>query len=142
MITKKITSNQLRTLIKQIIKEEYEYYWDKDGGIDNETYYEDNWEKGGGIDEEEIRNARFETETYYSRGKEMTEIILVDEEDEDLRYSNYKIVNTPKGREELRYFMSGSKEGRGAIAVYNVNINGLETKVLVYNEYSEKPEMY
>ena len=146
MATKKLTLNELRALVKKIIKEQENedrnpnYAGSRDTYFD--TSYEDNWVKGGGPDEEEIRNARFETQTYYLRnGKKGTITVLVDEEDEDLQYSNYTIVNTPEGRNDLKNFMMGV-EGESAKAVYNVNINGVETKVLVYDGFREKPEMY
>ena len=111
-------------MVKKIIKEEYDNYFD--------TSYEDNWEKGGGPDEEEeIVNATFE------KRKLGTDVYTVLVGETGLEYPNYMIVNTPKAERLLKYFMMGKQieTGNTIIGVYNVNINGIETKVLVF-----KPE--
>jgi hypothetical protein len=129
---------------KQTLSEEF-HRMQKLAGILNENYdnyfdtsHIDNWEKGGGPDEEEEFEAHFEKETY--NGKEET--ILVDEFGEE--YSNWKIVNTPQAEKELKMYNLNDKMNTGSrvTGVFNVNIDGVQTKVLTYPEHSDKPEMY
>ena len=106
-----------------------------------DTYFDtadiDNWEKGGGPDEEEeIYDAHFEKRTY--NGKERT--FLVDEFGEE--HSLFTIVNTPEGEKELKMYNDKRNSGSRATGVFNVDVDGVQTKVLTYPAYSEEPEMY
>jgi hypothetical protein len=127
-MSKQILSEEFRRMQKLagIINENYDNYFD--------TSHIDNWEKGGGPDEEEEFEAHFEKRTY--NGKERT--FLVDEFGEE--HSNFTIVNTPDAEKELKMYKMNT--GSRVTGVFNVNMGGVQTKVLTYPERSDKPEMY
>jgi hypothetical protein len=56
------------------------------------------------------------------------------------RFSNFTIVNTPNAEKELKMYKMNT--GSRVTGVFNVDVNGVQTKVLTYPEHSDKPEMY
>ena len=123
--------NEIARMRKMMgLNENYDNYFD--------TSDIDNWQKGGGSDEEEIFDAHFEERTY--NGKERT--FLVDEFEKE--HSIFKIVNTPEAEKELEMYNLNDKRNTGSsvTGVFNVDVDGVQTKVLTYPDRFDKPEMY